>query len=198
MDNMKEQKDFSIQLKLREIDRTYEEIDKEDKNFKDIALGLFTLMGVIYGFIFTNYNDDNLKNIIDALTIVLTPSLAAGVVLSAVTSIVKQNYMRKYVKEVTDSFNNYLSKKYKIIYFTDWNKENNYGGKKEILYIWNLFIPVTVICFFLIINVILRFIRGNIYNIFKIILMTCFIAIFSITVIISIAMAMKNKKDCNK
>ncbi len=198
MDNMKEQKDFSIQLKLREIDRTYEEIDKEDKNFKDIALGLFTLMGVIYGFIFTNYNDDNLKNIIDALTIVLTPSLAAGVVLSAVTSIVKQNYMRKYVKEVTDSFNNYLSKKYKIIDFTDWNKENGYGGKKEILYIWNLFIPVTVICFFLIINVILRFIRGNIYNIFKIILMTCFIAIFSITVIISIAMAMKNKKDCNK
>ena len=30
MDNMKEQKDFSIQLKLREIDRTYEEIDKEE------------------------------------------------------------------------------------------------------------------------------------------------------------------------
>lgn len=195
MNNIKKEEELSIQLKLREIDRAYDEIDKEDRNFKEITLGLFTLMGVIYGFILTNYNNEELKYIIDFLIIVLTPSLASGVVISAVASIVKQNSIKKYIQYIKNSLNFSLSMNYKITSFTDWNSKKGYGGKQELLYVWNLIIPVTTICLMLIVNVILRF---DISNTFNKILIVCFIFIFITTIFLIILMAVKNNKICNK
>ena len=133
---MKNKKEFSINLKLKERERIKQKIEKEDRKFKEIAIQIFILLGVIYTIAFTNdnYNNEHIQYVMDILLILLAPSLCLGIIISAVTSIIKQCYMQDYIMQIEKDVNKELNKVTKITFFEDWNKKKDMK-KKELYFI---------------------------------------------------------------
>ena len=154
------------------------------------------MLGVIYTIAFTNdnYNNQHIQYVMDILLILLAPSLCLGIIISAVTSIIKQCYMQDYIMQIEKDVNKELNKVTKITFFEDWNKKEGYEKKGTLFYTWNLSIPIIAILCTTIIIAILRY-RNCILDNFLVII----ILVFSIvTTIVVIYMILKNSKILKK